>query len=168
MNRLGIIRMDLNDEKLLKTCNLGKGAKTCPFLSLHTAPHQKSNLECLNFSKKGIQINKQVRAKTAYTKKYGCFHVLEKFIEITNMKLAKGPLLVEYVDQPNDEEKFLVDIVFETEKENISIRVITKRDNLPFPISSIHPEHASFSETEKYFLISSEIGFNFISIKIYK
>lgn len=159
MNTLKIIRTTLSDEQLTKVCKLGKGAKTCPFLAYHSGV-----FECCHFTREGLAIDSKIREKTGDLKEFGCNHVIEKFLEIKSDFIKNK---VVYIDQPNDEQKFLVDFIFEPEKRNFSIMMKTERDILPFAFSA-NPRHTCLKETNKYFIIYEIIGFNHAGVSISK
>jgi len=159
MNTLKVIRTRLSDEQLTKICKLGKGAKTCPFLTYHSGV-----FECCHFTREGLSIDKKIRERTGDLKKFGCNYVIEKFLEIKSDFVGHK---VVYIDKPNDEQKTLADFIFEPEKRNFSVMMKTERDILPFAFS-INPRHTCLKETNKHFIVYNLIGFEPIGVSISK
>ena len=159
MNTLKSIRTKLDDEQLVKVCKLGKGEKTCPFLSYHSG-----SFECCHFTREGLSIENKIRLKTDDLKKFGCNLVIERLLEIKSDYIGNE---VVYIDEPNDEQKILADFIFDPVNRNFSIMLKTERDILPFAFST-NPRHVCLKETNKHFIIYNVIGFNHSGISISK
>jgi hypothetical protein len=159
MNTLKLIRTRLSNEQLTKVCKLGKGAKTCPFLSYYDGI-----FECCHFTREGLVIDRKIREKNGDLKNFGCNYIIEQFLEIKSDFIKNK---VVYIDQPNDEQKFLVDFMFDPEKRNFSIMMKTERDILPFAFS-INPRFICLKETNKNFIIYNLIGFKPTGVSISK